>query len=50
MREHLGGIYDFLRTKKISDLNQLGAAKPSEKTEKMEKTERYEEGFFAFLP
>ena len=38
MREHLGGIYDFLRTKKISDLNQLGAAKPSEKTEKMEKT------------
>ena len=38
VREHLGGIYDFLRTKKISDLNQLGAAKPSEKTEKMEKT------------
>ena len=24
MREHLGGIYDFLRAKKISDLNQLG--------------------------
>ena len=24
VREHLGGIYDFLRTKKISDLNQLG--------------------------
>ena len=27
VREHLGGIYDFLRAKKISDLNQLGAAK-----------------------
>ena len=26
VREHLGGIYDFLRAKKISDLNQLGAA------------------------
>ena len=25
VREHLGGIYDFLREKKISDLNQLGA-------------------------
>jgi ATP-binding cassette subfamily F protein 3 len=25
VREHLGGIYDFLRAKKISDLNQLGA-------------------------
>ena len=25
VREHLGGIYDFLRDKKISDLNQLGA-------------------------
>ena len=24
VREHLGGIYDFLREKKISDLNQLG--------------------------
>jgi ATP-binding cassette subfamily F protein 3 len=24
VREHLGGIYDFLRSKKISDLNQLG--------------------------
>jgi ATP-binding cassette subfamily F protein 3 len=24
VREHLGGIYDFLRAKKISDLNQLG--------------------------
>ena len=37
VREHLGGIYDFLRTKKISDLNQLGAAKTAEKTEKTEK-------------
>ena len=24
VREHLGGIYDFLQAKKISDLNQLG--------------------------
>ena len=24
VREHLGGIYDFLRTKQISELNQLG--------------------------
>jgi len=32
VREHLGGIYDFLRTKKISDLNQLGVAKPAEKS------------------
>jgi ATP-binding cassette subfamily F protein 3 len=24
VREHLGGIYDFLRTKKISELNELG--------------------------
>jgi ATP-binding cassette subfamily F protein 3 len=24
VREHLGGIYDFLRTKRINDLNQLG--------------------------
>jgi ATP-binding cassette subfamily F protein 3 len=38
VREHLGGIYDFLRSKKISDLNQLGsqpqvmaAAKPATK-------------------
>jgi len=26
VREHLGGIYDFLQAKKISDLNQLGAS------------------------
>jgi ATP-binding cassette subfamily F protein 3 len=31
VREHLGGIYDFLRAKKISDLNQLGAAKSETK-------------------
>ena len=24
MREHLGGIYDFLQAKKISELNELG--------------------------
>mgnify|MGYP002523278035 CR=1 FL=1 len=24
VREHLGGIYDFLRTKQISELNELG--------------------------
>ena len=27
VREHLGGIYDFLRAKRISELNELGAAK-----------------------
>ena len=26
VREHLGGIYDFLQTKKISELNELGKA------------------------
>ncbi len=26
VREHLGGIYDFLRSKKISELNELGKA------------------------
>jgi ATP-binding cassette subfamily F protein 3 len=26
VREHLGGIYDFLRSKKISELNELGQA------------------------
>ena len=26
VREHLGGIYDFLRSRKIEDLNQLGIA------------------------
>jgi ATP-binding cassette subfamily F protein 3 len=26
VREHLGGIYDFLRSKKISELNELGRA------------------------
>ena len=25
VREHIGGIYDFLRTKKLNDLNQLGS-------------------------
>ena len=28
VREHLGGIYDFLRSRKIEDLNQLGRAYP----------------------
>ena len=28
VREHLGGIYDFLKAKKISDLNELGSATP----------------------
>ncbi|MCR4603898.1 MAG: ABC-F family ATP-binding cassette domain-containing protein [Prevotella sp.] len=27
VREHIGGIYDFLQTKKISELNQLGQEK-----------------------
>ena len=29
VREHLGGIYDFLRTKKITELNELGKADKS---------------------
>ncbi len=29
VREHLGGIYDFLQAKKISDLNQLGTSSSS---------------------
>ena len=29
VREHLGGIYDFLRSKKISELNELGQADKS---------------------
>ena len=28
VREHLGGIYDFLRTRKIDSLNQLGTSSP----------------------
>lgn len=27
VREHIGGIYDFLREKRISELNELGQAK-----------------------
>jgi ATP-binding cassette subfamily F protein 3 len=30
VREHLGGIYDFLRSKKISELNELGKADKSD--------------------
>ena len=30
VREHLGGIYDFLRTKKITELNELGRDKSKE--------------------
>ena len=29
VREHLGGIYDFLRSKKISELNELGQTEKS---------------------
>ena len=29
VREHIGGIYDFLRTKKISSLQELEIAKPT---------------------
>ena len=32
VREHLGGIYDFLREKKISELNELGQEGPSHPT------------------
>jgi ATP-binding cassette subfamily F protein 3 len=33
VREHLGGIYDFLQSKKISELNQLGMAVRTARTE-----------------
>ena len=37
VREHLGGIYDFLRGRNIESLNQLGSSSPvPEKTEKPE--------------
>ena len=32
VREHLGGIYDFLREKKISELSELGQVVPSSPT------------------
>ena len=40
VREHLGGIYDFLQTKKISELNQLGrsADNDASATEKLSST------------
>ena len=31
VREHLGGIYDFLHSRKIDSLNDLGTPKPAEK-------------------
>lgn len=47
VREHLGGIYDFLRTRQVDSLNQLGASQASAVTtsadndeESMEKQER----------
>ena len=33
VREHLGGIYDFLRSRRIEDLNQLGTFRGYEGTE-----------------
>ena len=33
VREHLGGIYDFLQSKKISELNQLGMTVRTARTE-----------------
>ncbi len=32
VREHLGGIYDFLRSRNISELNELGSSEESQKT------------------
>ena len=34
VREHLGGIYDFLRSKKISELNELGQTDKNVQQEK----------------
>ena len=34
VREHIGGIYDFLQTKRISELSELGKAQQPSQTEK----------------
>ena len=51
VREHLGGIYDFLRSRQISELNQLGASlgvnkdfPRSEQTVPSEGTKSFPEG------
>ena len=43
VREHLGGIYDFLQTKKIDELSQLGAATPQPERQQKTKTENSEQ-------
>ncbi len=37
VREHIGGIYDFLRSRNIESLDSLGNAKSSEKADAVEK-------------
>ena len=39
VREHLGGIYDFLESKKISELNELGMTVRTGRTESPQATE-----------
>ena len=44
VREHLGGIYDFLQAKKISELNELGMAVRTGRTESPKASDNKSEG------
>lgn len=45
VKEHLGGIYDFLQTKKITELNELGATVRTARTPSPKPTDSQSEGF-----
>ena len=44
VKEHLGGIYDFLQTKKITELNELGATVRTARTPSPKPTDSQSEG------
>ena len=44
VKEHLGGIYDFLQTKKITELNELGATVRAGRTPSTKPTYSQSEG------
>ena len=44
VREHLGGIYDFLESKKISELNELGLSVRTGRTESPKTSDNKSEG------
>ena len=44
VREHLGGIYDFLESKKISNLNELGLSVRTARTESPKASDNKSEG------